>query len=766
MRILWFAFFLSGIAGISYELVWAKYLVRLFGASTPAVSGTVSIFFGGLALGAIVGRLFDRLQRPVRGYGFLEIAIAVAAALVPWVVRLGESWVISLGDAGETWTARLLVAACVLLPPATLIGATFPAMAAVARRLEDPTRRTALFYGLNTLGAVLGCLLTGFWTMQALGLQATTWSMTLVNLVIGLLALNVAAKHPAIAPAPAAVSPGHSPRSSRRLGGATALVLAGGSGLLAIGTEVLWVRALVLSFFGTVYVFAMVLTAYLVGIGSGSLLLAFLRRRVRSEVKLLGTLYFAVGLFCIVAMALFTQLYGWGEGLRQSGVVTGWGSHIVAVGGMALLTMLPATLAMGASLPLLIGLSDVRGREGRTAGMLYGVNTLGGIVGSLAATFVLMPWLGLSGALMALAAGYFALVALLSRSMVAKPARRALVVAPLLVAVVMGLAGWYPEVNSRRARANEKTIFYQDAPSGTVGVYEKRNGNRTLFVNNYYGLSDTSPLNLLLQKRLGHLPLLMHPAPKRALLVGLATGVTLSAMARHPLERLDCIELHPTVVDIVDLFAPANGEVWREANVHIQKGDGRRYLARKGESYDVIVGDLYLPINAGVGALYSREHFDAARRRLADGGLFVAWLPLFQMGPGEVAIIARTFLEVFPDAEAWMANWGGRRPVLGLAGWKSPPSGERPHAGDIERRLWEFGAQEPGLEKQERVQSRQLLSNQRLRHWAGDAALNTFDHPVIEYSAPRALLRSWILDTPIAAENHAMIQRLLLMPPE
>ena len=260
--------------------------------------------------------------------------------------------------------------------------------------------------------------------------------------------------------------------------------------------------------------------------------------------------------------------------------------------------------------------------------------------------------------------------------------------------VVLGFAGLYPEVNGERERPGARLLYYHDAPSGTVGVYEDRQGVRVLRVNNYYGLSDTGPETVRLQLRLGHLPLLLHPAPQRALLIGFATGTTLAAMAGHGLSALDCVELHPTVIDMARYFDVVNRDVVNKPDVSVEAGDGRRYLKREGPGYDVIVGDLYLPINAGVGSLFSIEHFRAARKRLNDGGVLVAWLPLYQMGPEQVASAMRTFLEVFPGAEGWMGNWGKARPIMGLVGWKGPAPDIDTRA--LEQKLWDRNVEEPG----------------------------------------------------------------------
>jgi spermidine synthase len=552
------------------------------------------------------------------------------------------------------------------------------------------------------------------------------------------------------------------PPASPKLTVKLASLLATCSGLLAIGTEVLWVRALVLSFQGTVYIFALVLTAYLIGIGWGSLLLTLLRRWIKREIILLGLLYSFIAASCLAAMFLIPRFSGWTDQLQSAGQVKGWGEYILATGGMALLAMLPATLAMGASLPLLIGLADRPSRESRTAGTLYGLNTLGGIMGSLLATFGLMPWLGLSGALLAHAGGYLVLVSVLGFSGSISRFRWSVAVVPLILVILAATLRLYPEVNGSRDRVDSRLLFYRDAPSGTVGIYHSDQNITRLRVNNYYGLSDTSPETVRFQRRLGHLPMLIHPEPKRALLIGLATGTTLAAMSKYPLQRIDCVELHPTVIGVAPYFKSVNDSIWHQSNVHIQRGDGRRFLRRAGPAYDVIVGDLYLPSNAGVGALYSLEHFMAAKNRLARQGVFVAWLPLYQLAPEQVATITNTFLQVFPRAEGWMGHWGHRRPILGLVGWKSQLSPNvRPSAAAVERKIWELGIQEEGLDRRDRIQSRQLLTNRQLRNWAGNATLNTYDHPVIEYNAPRAIILSLILNEPLANRNHNVIRLLL-----
>ncbi|MEO1270626.1 MAG: hypothetical protein AAFX99_21255, partial [Myxococcota bacterium] len=279
MPLLWLAFGLSGVAGLSYELTWVRYLTHLFGASTPAVSATVSIFFAGLGLGAWLGGwFFDRRSNPILAYAGLEVAIGLVAALVPvafpWINGLLSQRPVSGG-----LLEPLVLSTVLLIVPTTLIGATFPGMAAVVRSLNNPTQATGLFYGFNTLGAVVGCVLVSFWWLPALGLEATGWLLVGINLAIGVLvAMASPMLNRSTSESPPEPLQSHEENASEPSSPSVvmqvplAFTLAAASGFLGIAIEVMWFRGLALAFPGTVYVFALVLSAYLVGIGLGSLL--------------------------------------------------------------------------------------------------------------------------------------------------------------------------------------------------------------------------------------------------------------------------------------------------------------------------------------------------------------------------------------------------------------------------------------------------------------------------------------------------------------
>ena len=731
MWTLWIAFFVSGVAGLSYELTWVRYLTHVFGATTPAIAATIAVFFAGLALGSWAGaKWFARQERPALAYAGLEAVIGVVGMALP-IVFDGLDAALSSREGAQSLGELLIASTVVLLVPTALLGATFPAMVAVTRRFIGANRATALPYGLNTLGAVMGCLLVSLWWLPSLGLRGTSFTLASCDLAVAV-AVAVVYRRRSSVPEVGAGSREATMPERAGIDSSRAYALAVLSGFIAIAIEIHWVRALALSFPATVYVFALVLAAYLVGIGLGSAAVdRWLARHAPSGRDLFAA-YVAAGFGCLLALNVMPEIGPWSLSMLAEGTIGSWNAYLTWIGSIGMLTMLPATLAMGAALPLLVGLASGSDRAvTTTAGRIYGLNTLGGVAGSLAGTFLMMPGLGLSRSALLLALGYVALALLVPAAESLRSARRGLA-ALVAIGVLVAAVDLQPELNALRERPDTELLHYRDSPSATVAIYQDERGTRSLRIDNQYTLSNTAPATVAMQYRLGLVPTALHPAPARALLIGFATGTTLAAMAVHPgVEQLDCVELHDEVFELASYFAEANHEVWKHPRVNLIEGDGRRYLARPGPRYDLVVADLFVPRNPGVGALYSVDHFQAVRQRLAPDGVFVVWLPLWQLGPRELASIARSMLEVFPEAEAWVTDHGEQRPILGLVvgATKSnvtvDPRPLRPDARGLEH-------------------ARRVMDTAALQQLARDAPENLLDRPFVEFSAPRSMMEAKI----------------------
>ena len=652
--------FASGACGLVYEVAWARQLGPLLGHTADAAAVVVASYFVGLAAGAAIGgRLAARMRRPLVGYAIAEaIAALWALALAPLLDLAGAG---SLAQAlhGAAPATKLLaragVALVALLPATIALGTTIPLVAAHTRTL----RSASWAYAANLAGAVAGTALATFYLLGALGVTATNHVAVVLALVTAAIAA-VAARAEAPPVRPERV---RAPASTRRRAhSTTSIALAALSGLGSAIAQVLFTRALALTFHNSTYTFGAVVTAFLLSLAAGAALAARTRATLR-----------AAGLAALLAAILLPggiiTLWATTQGL---GYFSGFGSfagYILAAIGLAVLIVAPAVTAMAMLLPLawrLAGPDDDSGPEtGHTIGRLTAVNNLAGAAGALLAALALVPAIGLWNCFALVTALYAITGALLARR---AGVHRAVVVAALVVAAAVAIVA-RPVPQPRKG---DRLLTRWETAYGWLEVHEDARGERRLRHNIHAGLASSD--SDLRQRRMGQLPLLLHPAPRRALFFGLATGITAgSALADPRLERLDVVELIPEVVDAARAFAAWNGGVLTDPRAHVHVGDARFWMRGSRARWDVIVTDLQHPWESHAGSLYTVEHYRDVARHLAPGGLHVQWLALWQVAEADVALIADTTRAVFPtvmlvrgdDARRWglLAIVASDRPV-------------------------------------------------------------------------------------------------------
>ena len=642
-------FFFTGAAALGFQFVWTRMLANMLGHEMRAVIGVVSAFMGGLALGAWwLGGLVRRSLHPGRWYGGLEIFIGLWAALaVPQYPPL-------------------------LLLAVVAMGASFPAM---ARFIEG--RSIPALYAVNTLGAVLGILLTTWWLVPALGLHSSGIVLGAINVTVGFTAWFLDRSAPVLQPEASEVHPRW-------------LITIWTTGFLGIGFEVLGVHVLSQVMENTVYSFATALAVYLLGTSVGA---AWYQRH--GHERWLNDLLGGAAIVCIGGIMLMSKaqmIYNW---LRNA-----FGDSDLGVLGAELMLaaavfFLP-TFLMGAIFCLLMQQHET------SLSKMLAANTFGSAVAPFVISGVLLPWIGSKWALVLVSVAYFALVTRWRWPM------------PIVTAVMVFLL---PNLRFVQVPPGGAILAYREGVMGSVAVVQDAAGNRMLKVNNRFQMGGTSAAET--EYRQGRLPLKLHPDPRRALFLGTGTGITFSETGLYSDLNADGVELLPEVVQFMHYFAPQNRHISDGGRLRIRVADARRFVVNARRNYDVIVADLFHPARDGAGTLYTHEHFSAIRARLNRGGLFCQWLPLHQMDEQMLRVVIRTFLEVFPNARAYLLHWSVDIPVLALIG----SDAWRPNADEI--------ANGP------KTSGGFVAGPAALRKFAGNVPINTDDHQIVTYAAPR-----------------------------
>ncbi len=635
---------------------------------------------GGLGLGGFaLGPRIDRSERPLRLYAGLELLVASCALATPSLLDLVRHAYVSfggstlLGPLGGT-ALRLVLAALVVLPPTFLAGGTLGAAArAVEHEGDRPRRATGLLYGVNTLGALLGCLAATFWLLEAFGTKATLWLAALVNLLVAVAAMTLARRRPPVAERSA---------PPERAAAAPAPFVLAASGLVGFAfflMELVWYRMLGPILGGTVYTFGLVLAVALLGIGLGGLLYARTFSRV-----VIGPATFAAT--CVLEAGCIALPYVLGDRLALLALslrppLEAAGGLWSFLGGWATVTgivVLPASVVSGLQLPLLVALLG-QGREGvgRHLGRVYLFNTAGAMAGALLGGFVLLPRLTAPGcwrfAAMVLCAFAIAAAAVEGRRSLRVQlgsAACAIAVAAALLLAVGPTAAWrhssigagranaplVPGANAERAfvhEARRALAWEQEGIESSVGV--QAIAGFSLLVN---GKVDGNARNdAPTQVMGGLLGSLLQPVLHRSLVVGLGTGSTAGWLAAVPgMERVDVVELEPAVERAARQCALVNQGAMENPRVVLRLGDAREALMTDRGRYDLIFSEPSNPYRAGVASLFTREFYAAVRSRLTSDGIFIQWLQAYEVDERTISTILATLAAAFPEVEVWQVH--------------------------------------------------------------------------------------------------------------
>ena len=693
-----FLFFLSGATGLIYELLWVRVLYQSFGSTIQSVTTVVAAYMGGLGLGAwLFGRFADRAPNPARLYGWLEIAIGVFGIVSPLIlglahwIYLGTAGALALGGAASV-ALRFGLAALVLLIPTTLMGGTLPVLTRALMGDDRALLKPSLgrLYGLNTLGAMTGTALAGFFLIEFVGVRASLWATAVLNLAIGIAAIRLG-RETAVTETPE--SPFSSPESPRDHLHTVALVLLGLTAFASLLNEIAWTRVLVMLVGGSTYAFTLVLLVFLLGIGLGSVIVA---RRSMPRADTAASAALAQGVTGMGAAALFLFF-----GVLPSYIIAVFqipnlsaASRLLLMGvAVGAVVLIPA-IGMGMSFPLLTDLvARSRRARGADVGAAYALNTGGSILGAVLTGFVLVVALGTQATLRVglvingLAA--LTLAAFAARGIEEASADDRRLRLRVLSAGVLGMLalvaavtapGWStrlidlgPTIYARQPmdkaarqrfldHRGARQLAFREGPNATVSVWEGEAG-RSLRVNGKVDASDRGDMDT--QIMIGLAPLVAHPRAQSAFLIGQGTGVTTHVLASVPgMRRVKVVEIEPAVLAMDPFFQEVNGRVLAQPNVEAVVDDARSALQLDRTRYDVIVSEPSNPWVAGIATLYTPEFFRIAKSRLSADGIFCQWIQLYQLPLPIVAGIVRSLHEVFPYVHVW---FGGTSDLVVLA---------------------------------------------------------------------------------------------------
>ncbi|NUM56120.1 MAG: fused MFS/spermidine synthase [Candidatus Hydrogenedentes bacterium] len=747
-------FYLSGAAGLVYQVVWTRKLVLLFGTTAYAVSTVLSVFFLGLGIGSFWGgRIADRCANPLRIYGVFEILIGVWAVLFIVGIDRGEFIVAQALQTFATSRAggvalRALLAAAFLIVPVTLMGATLPLLSKMIGR-SDRTRglRIGLLYVINTAGAVSGCVFAGIYGIELYGYAKTTYIAAAANIGIGIFAL-IACGWFAYEKEDATFEQRTSGTPAAKAISIVAIAFAV-SGFCTLALEVMWTRVLTLVFMGTTYAYTAMLASILVGIALGSLIAAALADRMKSPVFALGLVECAAGIACAATLIFIERLPETVQRFQHEYSLQFEGQMRVLFASSFTVLLVP-TVFIGMTFPFAVrAVAASHARLGKDIGRLYGLNTFGGVLGAIAGGYILLPTLGAHTGIAVLGAVLIAIgIVLACTSAVRTIPKVALLVLVICVGgvVVSKLPRDVSEsLNRSYLPPEHRVVAFREGVEGTVVVSEPvgntGNSNRALWIN---GVQATQSIlkGVRMNRFQGVLPFVFDREPKTALLICFGSGITAGTLATSHLS-VTGVELSHDVLEMAHLFEDDNWHALANPNLRMHVDDGRNFLLTHEGRYDVITFEPMPLAVAGVSTFYSEEFYELCKMRLAPNGIVVQWVPLHATNLEVVRTAMRTFHEVFPYCTAWFVNAD-----LFVAGSENPL---RIDIGNAVRRMSEpqiaDGMGEVGFVDATDMLSSYFMSGEAIATFAGDAPVMSDDRPWVEFLVPRILHQNTVGDS-------------------
>ncbi|HEX5397487.1 MAG TPA: SAM-dependent methyltransferase [Verrucomicrobiae bacterium] len=777
----------SGCAALIYEVVWLQLLQLVIGLTSVSLGVLLGTYMGGMCLGSLLlPRFISTRRHPLRVYAVLELGIGIIGIAVLFGMQpISHLYTIAGGNTFAGILLRAVIAAVCLLPPTLLMGATLPA---ISRWVETTPRGVSwmgFFYGGNITGAVLGCLLAGFYLLRIHDSVTATFVAAAINVTVALLALLLSSVAPFNVDDKGQTSEIRGQRLEaglRAAGSGAVYVTIALSGLTALGAEVVWTRLLSLMLGATTYTFSIILAVFLIGLGIGSSAGSFLSRTARNPRFQLGVCQLLLaGTVAWAAYMIASSLPHWPVNVSLAQPFYLFQLDMA----MCLWTILPAAILWGASFPLALAAVAARGQDpGRLVGGVYAANTVGAILGALGFSLLVVPLGGTQTGqrlliLLPVLSAFVVLLPLFSRTAATDDRSKAfasgfagagtligaLGLALLLarsVAVipwgVIAYGRWMPtygdhlkpgirpeaEVPQGGGGSDMYCCYMGEGLNGSVVVSLTSDGIRSFHSAGKVQASN-EPQDMRLQRMLGHLSALAVPEPKSVLVVACGAGVTAGSFVPYPgIKRIVICDIEPLVPDhVAPMFKAENYDVVHDPRVEIVHDDGRHFIRTTKEKFDIITSDPIDPWVKGCAALNTVEYYDMCKAHLNPGGVVSLWIPLYESNTETIKSVLATFFTAFPNGIFWSNDINGEGYDAVLFGQVEPTHID---VDELQARLDrpEYARVKQSLDDVGFHSAADLLATYAgraadLHEWMRDAQINTDRNLRLQYLAGMAL---------------------------
>jgi spermidine synthase len=734
-------FFLSGATALIYEVIWTRMLALTFGNTVYAIGIVLMAFMSGLSLGSyIFGKWADKGKNLLKGYGILEMLIGIFALITPAALNQVASLYVSLSPLSmprwELLEIEYLFSMLVLIVPTTLMGGTLPIISRYfIRTEEDLEKQTGALYSINTIGGIFGTFLVGFFLIRFFGLSITLKATVFVNICVGIASYYLGIRRSVMS------TQESGPVRDKSLGYRYALIAFFLAGFASMIYQVAWTRLLISIIGSATYSFSLILMGFLLGIGLGSMIVAYISRK-----RWLGFIHFSyieisIGLIGLATIAFFNMFPSLMlNGLRATDSV--FYTMEIEFALIVLYIAVPTTL-MGAAFPIIAGVyRDRQENRATNIGKVYSVNTLGAVIGSGLAAFWLLPTFGTVISIKT--AAFINIMVGLTGFLVLKRARTFAFAAILLILPFTPIdipsnllhtgVGVYGKSRDFSLEQQDRfDIFVKEGLNATISVSAFYDGMLNLASN---GKTDASTGDdMSTQLAMGYFPTLLHDDPKEVLIVGFGSGVTVrAALEIANVDEVECVEIEPAVFEAAEYFDSVNDGVYLDPRAEYFIDDARSHIIASKKKYDVIISEPSNPWISGIGNLFSKEFYEISLSRLKDGGIFAQWVQLYSMDINHLKMILKTFSAVFPESSVWQAS----KYDIMIIGHKEEFQGydyNKLSKKLIGTAVWDLKAY-LNISDPMDLFSYYIMGPEGIRDLSTGAKLNTDDKPLLEFNAP------------------------------